>query len=375
MARILFAAKDNGCSSVTEEVAVLARGAGHDVMTVLEGLAMARYEKLGFPVRVAPNRAGCVDFRAPTDEEKGRGVDHFDAHNYLRAVSPDIIVTGLGSPINIQRDIAEEATRHGVPLVVCEDFWAKSPGHLDPTKVWPHMILTVDSYSTALNARTFPNQEHTDTQYRERHNEQHIVGNPGVKKVEVSSEVRAQVEALRGEFGAVYVFAGGGPASCTAELDLLLQCLAKTPGKWCLVPRFHPKYAKLQLSGMEKPYGGLWAEYLAPFADRVRYVDAPSTDPIACVADVVASGFSTLLSTALWNGVPGVCLRTPETIASLKAHGAHYDEIPQVALGLVPAVIAPTDLSPFGKMPSDEVMKKLVPYDAKLAWQHIRTLL
>lgn len=362
MARILFVAKDNGCSSVTEQMAVLARGGGHKVFTVLEGLAMARYEALGFPVREAPNFAGCVDFRVPTDEEKERGADKFDATEYMERVNPDIIVTGLGSPINIQQKIAEVTTRWSGFLVVCEDFWAKSPGHLSPRWVRPNMILTVDEYSVVLNKRVFPNAR------------QYIVGNPGVKDVTVPDEVLRQMNALRAEFGKVYVYAGAGPDSTTAELDLLLKCLKKTPEDWCLVPRFHPKYEKLQMPGMEKPYGELWREYLAPFSERVRYVEAKSTDPVACVADVVASGFSTLVSTALYNGVAAVCLRTPETVAALKAHGEHYTEIPQVALGLTPAIIEPIDLSQFG-MPSAEAMKRLVPYDAKVAWGYIQGIL
>ncbi len=362
MAKILFAAKDNGCSSVTEQVAVLAREDGHGIPTALEGLAMARYEALGFPVREAPNFAGCVDFRVPTPEERERGADTFDAAEYLERVNPDIIVTGLGSPINIQRHIAAVATRRKIPLVVCEDFWAKSPGHLNPKLVSPYRILTVDEYSVALNKRAFPNAR------------QYIVGNPGVKDVAVPDEVLRQMNALRAEFGKVYVYAGAGPDSTTAELDLLLKCLKKTPEDWCLVPRFHPKYEKLQMPGMEKPYGELWRKYLAPFVERVRYVEAKSTDPVACAADVVASGFSTLVSTALYNGVPAVCLKTPETIAALNAHGEHYTEIPQVALGLTPAIIKPTDLSQFG-MPSPEAMKRLVPYDAKVAWGYIQGIL
>lgn len=362
MARILFVAKDNGCASVTEQVAVLAREDGHKVICAIEGLAMKRYEALGFVDKSPPNHWGCVDFRAPTGEERKRGADVFGAVEYLEKVKPDIVVTGLGSPINIQRDIAEEATRFRIPLVVCEDFWAKSVGHLSHNKVNPEMILTVDEYSVLLVDKAFPKAYKI------------VVGNPGVKKVQVPENVQVGMEILHRKFGRVFVYAGAGPESTTAELNLLLRCLEKTGGNWCLVPRFHPKYEKLQLPGMEKPYGEIWREYLAPFSARVRYVEASSTDPVAVAGDVVLSGFSTLLSTALWNKVPAVCLKTPETVAALKAHGEHYTEIPQVALGLVPAVTEPTDLSQFG-LPSEDALQKLVPYDAALAYKHIRELL
>lgn len=362
MARILFVAKDNGCASVTEQVAVLARNDGHEVMVALEGLAMARYEALGFIHKCSPNFYGCVDFRAPTAKEMEGGADLFDAARFLDVAWPDLIVTGLGSPINIQAQIAEEATRRRIPLVICEDFWAKSVGHLDRKKVRPVLILTVDKYSVSLVKEAFP-----DTHAL-------VVGNPGVKEVPVPENVQIQMDALRAEFGTVYVYAGAGPDSTTAELELLICCLEKTGGNWCLVPRFHPKYEKLQLPGMTKPYGEIWREYLAPFSARVRYVEAPSTDPVAVAGDVVLSGFSTLLSTALWNNVPAVCLNTPETMAALKAHGEHYTEIPQIALGLVPEVIGPTDLSRF-RMPGKEVLKALIPYDAALAYEHICRIL
>lgn len=359
MARILFVAKDNGCASVTEQVAVLARDAGHTVICAIEGLAMKRYEALGFNLRAGNNFRGMVDFRAPTDEEKRI---YFHAGRYLDVVRPDVIVTGLGSPINIQRAIAEEATRRGIPLVVCEDFWAKSVGHLSREKVRPVMILTVDEYAAEMVDEVFPDSAVG------------IVGNPGVKKVEIPESVQERMRALRAEYEKIYVYAGAGSESTTAELNLLIRCLENTKCDWCLVPRFHPKYEKLKLEGMEKPYGEIWREYLAPFTEQVRYVEAPSTDPVACAADMLVSGFSTLLSTALWHGIPAICLNTPETIAALKAHGAHYEEIPQVALGLVPAVTEPTDLSRFG-MPTAEALKKLTPYNATLAYSYICALL
>ncbi len=363
MARILFVAKDNGCSSVTEQVAVLAREAGHDVVTALEGLAMARYEALGFTGE-APNWRGMVNFNSPTEEDKKKKLPSFDAMKFLDETRPDIIVTGLGSPINIQRDIAEEATRRKIPLVVCEDFWAKSPGHLDAAKVNPTLILTVDDYSIALNRKAFP------------HVSMAVVDNPGAKKVEVPPEVEAQMKKIREEgFDTIYVFAGGG-ASATNELALLLKCLEKTPGNYCIIPRFHPKVMAWKIPGESRTYGELWTEYLAPFAKRVRYVEAKSADPVAVSdsADVLVSGFSTLMTTAAYCGKRVICLKTSETVASLKAHGEHYTEIPQVALGLAHAVTEPTDLSQFGK-PSTEAIKKLIPYDGKAAWQHIQELL
>ena len=357
-----FSAKDNGCSSVTEEVAVLAREDGHQVFTALEGLAMVRYENLGFPIGTPPNWRGMMNFNSPTDDDKK--LPPFDAAAFLNKTQPDIIVTGLGSPINIQRQIAEEATRRGIPLVVCEDFWSKIPGHLDAAKVKPALILTVDDYSIALNRKAFPGVG------------QRVVGNPGAKEVPVPSEVEAQVKKIRDEgFDTIYVFAGGG-ASATNELALLLQCLEKTPGNYCIVPRFHPKVMTWKVPGENRTYGELWTEYLKPFAERVRYVEAKSTDPVAVSesADVLVSGFSTLMTTAAYHGKRVICLKTEETMASLKAHGEHYTEIPQVALGLASVVDEPTDLSLLGK-PSADALRKLIPYDANLAWEHIQTLL
>ena len=130
-----FSAKDNGCSSVTEEVAVLAREDGHQVFTALEGLAMVRYENLGFPIGTPPNWRGMMNFNSPTDDDMK--LPPFDAAAFLNKTQPDIIVTGLGSPINIQRQIAEEATLRGIPLVVCSDFWAKTMSKSHPARATP----------------------------------------------------------------------------------------------------------------------------------------------------------------------------------------------------------------------------------------------
>jgi len=361
VARILFVAKDNGCASVTEQVAVLAREGGHVVAVAAEGLAMARFEKLGFNLRFMDNYRGMVDFRAPTEEEKGM---HFNAVRYIDCVKPDIVVTGVGSPINIQSALAEAATHREIPLVICEDFWSKSPGHFDATKVRPTMILTVDNYSIELNKQTFP------------HVPMHVVGNPGVKDVDVPSTVQTEVEALRNKegFDGVCVFAGGGPESILAELRLLMGCFEKTPGKWCVIPGFHPKYNKLKLEGMSKPYGEIWREYLLPFSDCVRYVKA-TTDQLAMCADLVASGFSTIMSTAVSRGVPAVCLNTTETMSLLLEHGKHYTEIPQVALDIVSEVKEPRDISFALTLPPPETIAEITQYDPKMAYEHICELL
>lgn len=364
MARILFVAKDNGCASVTEQVAVLAREGGHEVFIALEGLAMARYEVLGIPIYELPNYIGAVNFKEPSCPAETYAVHNFSAAEILKKIRPDLVVTGVGSPINIQRDIAEEATRRGIPLVLCEDFWSKIPGHFDIAKVKPSLVLTVDGYSAELSKPFFSGAEY------------HVVGNPGVKKVPVPQEVETQLHAIRDEgFERLYIFAGGG-ASATNELSLLLQCLEQTSGRWCIIPRFHPKVAQWTVPGEHRTYGELWKEFLKPFSEHVRYVEAPSTDPIAVApsADVLVSGFSTLMTTAAHYRKQVICLKTPETIASLKAHGGHYTEIPQVALGLASEVTKPTDLSQFG-MPSVEALKKLVPYDAELAYKYICALL
>lgn len=363
MAKILFVAKDNGCASVTEQVAVMARKDGHTVICALEGLAMKRYETLGFPIHEPPNYAGVVNFKEPKNEEEARIVRSFSVANLFGEIRPDIIVTGLGSPINIQAQIAEEATRRGIPLVVCEDFWSKSPGHLEPSKVKPTFILTVDEYSVELSKPFFGGAEY------------HIVGNPGVKEVEVSEGVRAQMDALKKEYDGVCVYAGGGPESILSELHLLMQCIEKTRGKWCVIPGFHPKYDKEPSPQTGKSYGEVWREFLAPFGDRVQFVKA-STDQIAVCADLVASGFSTIMSTAVFKGVPAVCLNTQATRDALNAHGAHYEGIiPQVVLGIAPEVTEtePSDIS-WIRLPSREVLQKIIPYDAKMAYEHINKL-
>lgn len=349
MARILFVAKDNGCASVTERIAVLAREKGHHVFIFAEGLAMQRFRDLNFTLHFA----GEVDF-----------IDTpfpFRAEIELDDISPDIVVSGLGNPINIQRYVVEEASRRRITLVVCEDFWAKSVSHLDRDKVNPEMILVVDDYSRSLVEKAFPSAR------------VHVVGYPGAYKLETSENVQARMDELRRVFGEIYVYVGGGPCT-TSELIFLVKCFAKMPAG-CLVPRFNPKYENRMVPGTKKTYGSLWRKILETIGDRVVYMDAPKTDLVVVSADVVISGFSTLLVTALWNGITTVCIQIPETFQLFKEENMHLTEIPQITLGLASKVTKPTDLSRFVGIYNKEARFKLMPYDAQKAYDHICELL
>ncbi len=363
MARILFVAKDNGCASVTEQVAVLARDDRHQVFTALEGLAMARFEALGIPIYEPPNYIGAVNFKAPSCPAEKYAVHNFSAAKLLDDIRPDIIVSGIGGPINMEQSVAEEASLRDIPLVLAEDFWANSVRFKGMN---PAMVLTVDDYAKEVVSNAFPKAR------------VHIVGNPGAKEVEVPAAVQAKMDELHHRFDMVCLFAAGGGDATAPELSLLMQCLARTRSNWCLIPRFHPKWVPQKVPGTEETYGEVWEKLLASLEgvqDRIiRDVVAPSADPVAVEADMVLSGYSTVMTTALQYRVPAVCLKTSVTVEALKESNPCLPEIPWVGLGLAPAVTEPVDLSKFA-LPSDEALKKIIPYDAALAYKHIRELL
>ncbi|HEY4486823.1 MAG TPA: hypothetical protein VJB70_03795 [Candidatus Paceibacterota bacterium] len=345
MSRIPFVSKDNGGAAMVVPLAVEVRAHGHIVEAIAEGLATKHFEKADFRFYFQ----GTVDFQK----------DPFilDSLRVLRHISPEVVVVSAGSPIHLERQFAITASQLQIPLVCVEDYWGVS-SKLQPTRATPQLVLSIDSYGKAIAQELYPSAAIQ------------IVGHHEIKAITDAQNDTAGLaifaEKTRG-FDHTCVLVGGG-AYTTAEIKLLVQSLKKSSGKWCLVPRFHPK--TLAWSSEDgRTLEDVWKELLGPLGDRVVYVPGVKTETVVAGADVVASGFSTLMSGSAYIGKPTVCLKTKETMESLLAQSnGILNEVPVVALGCADVMESPVDLATFLGKTYLRAQEEFQPYDPKKAF-------
>ena len=274
---------------------------------------------------------------------------------------PCVVLVGESHPINLEHHTAlavrflniQRIIRRKVKLVVCQDFWGSAC--VVAPDIRPDQVQCNDEYAEELALVTYQHLTEKDIVIR---------GNPGVKKVTVSHEVREQYEALRENYGTVYFYAGAGEPETSAELRLLQKCLEHTTGGWCLVAGFHPK--------LVEEHGQTWRAFLTGFGERVIEAKPGTGDEWGTIAPVIVSGASTIMTTAVYAGNIAISLHTPEIIKIFAKR--QMSKVPQVAMGWAHSVSEPCDLAQFGR-PAEEALKKLQPFDVQKAYEGVVSVL
>lgn len=347
--------KDMGGAGAGIPLVVDAKRRGHTAHVIAEGLAADRVKKAGIDLWFQ----GTVNFREYPFT--------LDARAVLRRMNPQAVICSMGSPINLEQEFGYAAKDpnldHKVKVIHASDFW----GSATRSSVQPDLVLAIDEIdASAMRRYLGPDVMVVD------------VGNHAVKPepIAIPADIENQRDELLDKFGTVILFAGGGDYT-TAELKLLKECLAKTPGSWVLVPRLHPKWVNVRKPGSEETYGQEWTRILAELGDRVAEIKSPNGDAVAAACHVTVSGFSTLMTTALDAGRTAVVLDTPETRASFKAQTKIFEEYPLVEPGIAPKVNEPTDLSAWlgdWRPPLALVRKFLKPLDPAKAVDAIESV-
>ena len=360
MARILFVSKDNGGSAMTIPLARVLEFNGHKVFSITEHLATKRFTDAGFKPYFGTTKDIATD------------PFYFDVYAALCDIVPDIIVVSAGWPIHLEQLFAVFANQMDIPLVCIEDYWAVSC-KIKPA--CPNMVLSIDTYGEEIAKKLF----HADMRVVFPQMELPVFS---VGHHEVGAILDAQndkkgiqifVEKTQDfEFAVTLIGAGEQTAS---QIKLILKCMTKSTGRWCLVPRFHPK--TLEWKGEDgRVFKDVWNELLQPFADRVVYVPEVKTETVVAAADIVASGFGTMMTGAAYIGKPTLCLKTPETMADLNwQSGGWLQEVPAVALQCADVVTEPTDLSHFIGKTYSRAQEEFQPYDPEKAYVAIAQLL
>ena len=331
-----------GSANVTAPLAGMCRQHGLEVVVITEGLASKTYEDAGF----SPYFKGTANWRVEPFTLMPDAV--------LETVKPDAVVVGLGWPIHLEETFALAANRCKIPLVMCADFW----NCVRRNQAVPQLVLAIDEVDARLSSEL-----HKSALVR-------IVGNPGVPAAPIAPA--PEVAELRKSCENVYTFIGGG-VNTGKEIEFLVECLKLTTGRWRLIPRFHPKYAKLKPPGGSETYNAIWREMLQPFEQWLAYIDGPRTDAIVVASDLTVSALSTLLATSAQAGKVAVSLDVP-TMRDELDEIAGIQEFPLVTLGCAHRVREPVDLSTLAPMTAEH-LAKLKPYDARVAYQDLAAFL
>lgn len=347
-AKMLVVAKDLGATSVTLPVAEIARDRGWDVGVVVEGLAGPKFMAKKFePMFMGTKNFEDIPFTLEVDLFLE---DYFPDDPSI----PCFLMIGESSPTNLELQIAfamsafNRGRENPVRIVECQDFWR---GHNRIDEIVADLYLTLDPFAQKLvmEDKRIPKERVV------------IVGNPGAKDVEVTNEIERQWNLLDSTHGRVFFYAGGRPDTTKDEISLLADCFRKTEEGQVLVIGPHPKY----VSGTTE-----FAKLLPPEVTVIMAKPGTANQWVSLERVVIATGFSTLLTTAAHYDRDAIALETPATMKSLREQ-AGLTEIPQVVLGFARGIKKPVDLYDLVGCPHE----RPEPYDPQVAFQAIKDLI
>lgn len=351
--KVLFVSKDIGSGNVLIPVAKTMKP-DHDVVVVAEGLSIPRWRKEGFDLHFQ----GTTDYR---DEPFT-----VDAAALLKHLKPDVMVTGLSSPINLEEQFASAANTLDIPVVWLNDFWGGSTRN----NARPDLIFTIDHIDEKIVKKN-PRFEKVRVS---------ISGNLALNTLENFSAPEDVAKRMNELKKPVILLAGGG-VSTTSVIEILVNSLRMTPGDWTLIPRLHPKHAKRQ--GPDgRTYGETWNGLLAEFGERVAEVPTDNADAVAMLADITVSPFSTLLLPSVVAKKLPVSVRTPEMIKDLKAQTG-LERYPLAEVGAVFEMLGPANLKMLrdsitvGTLTNNQIayLSEAKPFDSRRVSQEILALM
>lgn len=344
---MLVVSKDNGDTKMLLPIAKEAMRRGHEVNIFAEGVGVAHYAA-----------AGIVPFFADTPNPDPKTSFNWDViFNYLR---PQVVLIGFPGPNNLSWKAGTAANRKGISVVGVEDCWGGVKRNMETLY---GLVLTIDEYAAQIVRDTGNCLWGVE-----------VIGNHAIPGGDYESPglVLGGMREIRKKFEKVFVFGGGRERHTTEELKLLVASLQKTPGNWCLIPRYHPNWKKKPATALkyhERSYEEVWNEMLLPLGDRVVRLDAGSSDDVAIMCDAYFSGLGSSMNTAIASGKPTIAVETPATKMALRE--SKLEVVPSVYLGGAKVLSQAQDVTPLLVAPSKEIRAKFKPLNPVIAMQKI----
>ncbi|OHA83059.1 MAG: hypothetical protein A2408_02660 [Candidatus Yonathbacteria bacterium RIFOXYC1_FULL_52_10] len=319
----LLVTKDIGGVRVVCPLADALKHDGWSTRVIAEGKSLPLWRETGHTLLVGGQLAQPLDIDA--------------AEVILRSENPGVVITTLGSPINLEDAFSHAANRLDIPLVWFPDVW----GAETRSQAIPDIVFAFDETERLV----------LEGQPRFEHSRIEVVGHPLADEMLAGPSDEAQRIAVGAHIENSTIILIAGQGEYTGDMiDFVANSIAHfTEGKFIIIPRFHPKYKD------DKPeWIAAWRERLDAIQDAAVIEVDPrvSTDDLARVADITVSSFSTTLTYAALAGKIPISVTTPAARAAMvKSTG--LDHYPPTRIGAAIEATEPMHLA------LDSLRKKL----------------
>lgn len=294
----------------------------YDVVIVAHGRSVEEWESYGFQITYA----GPDDANEPFD---------IDPAETVRKENPDIIVTGLSSPMRIEESFAFSARARHCKIVYMEDDW----GGISRSKIAADLVLTIDRIAEMIY-RLHPI-------YKKLSSDTHrcrIIGDLVATAIaeEIPSATRVAFEKAKGNAGRAILLALPKRSEGRDVVEITLRSIALTSRRDTVVviPRFHPS--------TKDEDRAIWVTMISIMGDAmpgsVQLVDLKhKTEHLAMLTDGTFAAAGSALRAAAYAGKMPICVCTETLLSRLKYdYGGRHHPLVTVGIGL--EVSRPTSL-------------------------------
>ncbi len=303
---------------------------------VAEGLSLAKWQASEHAALLV-----CTDVKADSFDPKTLIRLDLDVEKVLSDLKPDLVITGLASPINLGEKFGLAANKAGIKLMFVEDLWGV---HKRSTAI-PDFICTVDSFGERKIFETYRQREKDPTRSLPR---VYVTGSPAMDKLE-----HLKPNPMIGEMfaGIPKILVCGQDESTGPMMEGLVEALEGLNRQYVLFYSFHPKWMK---DPSKVAFSWKWKNSLASVNNGLA-TPVPSmfksAEEIMPSVDVVVSIYSTTLCSAAVLGKIAVSWNSEIGKERMKESLAGETVFPLVQLGGAIEVEIPHDF--FARVPFD----------------------
>lgn len=290
--KVLFVTRDKKPGMIATRIARVLQAESAAIRVVAEGLSVAEWNGAGFDNCLVAE--GPLDIKTPWD---------INPDEMLKMINPDVLVTGLSSPIRMEERFvkAMAMTNLNKPVVALDDNW----GAIHRCKHSVDLVLTIDELGKKLVSQCLAYAHHN---YKVE-----IIGDLSATAAQEPIP-QATIDAFnkaKGDAEYAFILASQkwpesgdiveiGLASCALSL--------KAGARLVVIPRFHPG-AKPE---DRERWNQMVAQFSEEFPDAVKILGDQSinTDHLATLADGVFAATGSALRAAAYAGKISLCIWT-----------------------------------------------------------------
>ncbi len=322
----------------------------YEVVVIAEGLSLEKWISQGEPVFGGKPAEGNFD---PTT---GFRLD-LEPEVVLDYLKPNLVLTGMGGPINLGQSFGLAANKMGIKLGYVLDLW----GVYAQSSAIPDFICTIDPLGKDLILGHKP--------YREKTPRIYITGSPLLDYL-VNVERNRWLQGLSAEHRGPVIFMVGQDEPTTPMIEGLLSVIQEFDSNSLIIPRLHPK-----ISATMPDLDNAWRTALTKAPCKVLWLPPDiTTQQIMIDAHYTVSIFSNAILEAAILGSCTVSWNSAQGREKMRKSLGGLESFPSVMYGCTLEVNSPqeflTKVPRIGTMAYDDIIlkcKKTFPNNGKNA--------